>query len=147
MPLILVPPVFGRPFKLLILAAEDSIGSLLAQDSEDGIERAIYYLSRLLNDAETRYTLIEKLCSSLFHACTNLEYYPLSREMLIVCKVDILKYLLNRLVLQGRLMKWAIKLNAFTLKYVPLKAIKGQVLVDFLAQHPYVEVQNPLAEC
>ena len=51
-----------RPLKLYISAAEDSIGSLLAQDSEDGTERAIYYLSRLLNDVETRYTPIEKLC-------------------------------------------------------------------------------------
>ena len=55
------------------------------------------------------------------------------REVLVVCKIDIVKYLLNRLVLQGRLMKWAIKLNAFALKYVPLMAMKGQVLVDFLA--------------
>ena len=44
-------------------------------------------------------------------------------------------------------MKWAIRINAFTLKYVPLKAMKGQVLADFLAQHPFIEVQNPLAEC
>ena len=44
-------------------------------------------------------------------------------------------------------MKWAIKLNAFSLKYVSLKAMKGQELADFLAQHPCVEVQNPLAEC
>ena len=44
-------------------------------------------------------------------------------------------------------MKWAIKLNAFALKYVPLKAMKGQVLADFLAQHPCIEVQNLLAKC
>ena len=44
-------------------------------------------------------------------------------------------------------MKQAIKLNAFVLKYVLLNAIKGQVLADFLAQHPCVEVQNPLTEC
>ena len=55
------------------------------------------------------------------------------REVLVVCKINIVKYLLNRPVLQGRLMKWAIKLNAFALKYVPLKAMKGQVLTDFLA--------------
>ena len=91
---------------------------MLAQDSEDGTERAIYYLSRLLNDAKTRYTPIEKLYLSLFHACTKLKYYLLPREVLVVCKIDIVKYLLNRSVLQGRLMKWAIKLNAFALKYV-----------------------------
>ena len=106
-----------------------------------------YYLSRLLNDAETRYTLIEKLYLSLFHACTKLKYYLLPREVLMVCKIGIVKYLLNRPMLQGRLMKWVIKLSVFALKYIPLKAMKGQVLANFLAQHPCIEVQNPLVEC
>ena len=41
-------------------------------------------------------------------------------------------------------MKWAIKLNAFALKYVPLRAVKGQALLDFLAKHPCVDIQDPL---
>jgi len=48
--------------------------------STDGMERVIYYISRILNDAKTRYTHIEKLCMSLFYACTKLEYYLLPRE-------------------------------------------------------------------
>ena len=85
----------------------------------------MYYLSYLLNDAEIRYTPIEKLCLSLFYACTKLEYYLLPSEVLVMCKIDIVKYLLNWPVLQGRLMKWAIKFNTFILKYVPLRAVKG----------------------
>ena len=49
-------------------------------------------------------------------------------EVLVVCKLDIVKYLLNWPVLQGRLMKWAIKLNVFALKYVPLKAMTRYLL-------------------
>jgi len=41
--------------KLYIAASEYTIGSMLAQQDENGVERAIYYLSRVLNDAETRY--------------------------------------------------------------------------------------------
>ena len=66
------------------------------------------------------------------------------KEVLIICMIDIVKYLLNRLVLQGRLMMWAIKLHAFALKYVLLKAIKGQTLINFLAEHPCVEISDPL---
>ena len=33
------------------------------------------------------------------------------------------------------------------LKYMPLKAMKRQALADFLAQHPWLEIQNPLANC
>ena len=96
----------------------------------------MYYLSHLLNDAVTRYMLIEKLFLSLFHACIKLKYYMLRRQVLIMYKLDIIKYLLNWPAFQGRLMKWAIKLNAFPLKYVPLKVVKGQALADFLAEHP-----------
>jgi hypothetical protein len=34
----------------------------------------VYYLSWIMNDVETRYTPIEKLCLSLFYICTKLEY-------------------------------------------------------------------------
>ena len=43
-------------------------------------------------------------------------------------------------------MKWAIKLNAFALEYVLLKAMKRHMLTNFLAQHSCIEVQNPLAK-
>ena len=101
---------FGRPLKLYMSGIDDSIGSLLAQDAKDGTERVVYYLSHLLNDVETRHTPIEKLCLPLLYACTKLEYYLLPREVLVMCKIDIVKYLLNHPVLQRRLMKWAIKI-------------------------------------
>ncbi|XP_024190475.1 uncharacterized protein LOC112194472 [Rosa chinensis] len=69
-PPVLVPPRAGVPLKLYISTAEASIGSLLAQDNEGGVEHAIFYLSRTLTDCETRYTPMEKLCLTLyFSAC------------------------------------------------------------------------------
>lgn len=43
--------------KLYISASDSTIGSMLAQKDDDGVGMAIYYLSRLLNGAETRYNL------------------------------------------------------------------------------------------
>lgn len=135
LPIVLVPPIPVKPLKLYILAAEESIRCLLAQDVEDRTERYIYYLSRLLHDAKYRYTLIKKLCLSLFHACKKLEYYLLLNEVLVLYNFDIVKYLLSRLALQGHLMKLTIKLNAYSLVYVPLQAMKGKVHADFTTQH------------
>lgn len=56
--------------KLHISASNSIIGNMLAQEDDDNVERDIYYLSRLQNDAETRYILIEKLIfffAFLFH--------------------------------------------------------------------------------
>ncbi|XP_072081078.1 uncharacterized protein [Arachis hypogaea] len=56
------------PLVKLKNASENTIGCKLAQDDENGHERAVYYLSRVLTDIETRYSPIEKLCLSLYHA-------------------------------------------------------------------------------
>ena len=50
---VLTTLVLGRPLKLFISAIDESIGSLLAQDAEDGTEIVMYCLSQLLNNAET----------------------------------------------------------------------------------------------
>ena len=50
-PPILSPPCRNRSMKLYISASDKTLGSMLAQEDENGVERAIYYLSRVLNDA------------------------------------------------------------------------------------------------
>ena len=54
-------------------------------------KKEIYYLSRLLHSVECEYTSMDKLCLSLFHACTKLEYYLLPNEILVLHKFDIVK--------------------------------------------------------
>lgn len=44
-PPVLVPPHPEQLLKLYVAGAEESIGSLLAQDNEEGKEHAVYYLS------------------------------------------------------------------------------------------------------
>lgn len=44
----LMPPIKKKPLRLYNSVAEGSIGSLLAQNNEQGKEQAVYYLSRLL---------------------------------------------------------------------------------------------------
>ena len=68
-----MPSIQGHPLKLYLSAANESIGCLLAQKKSKGHEEAVYYLSRVLNPEETRYTLIVKLCLALDFACTKTE--------------------------------------------------------------------------
>ena len=52
-----------------------SLGVLLAQKNDGGKENALYYLSRMLNGAELKYTPIEKMCLALMFAIKNLKHY------------------------------------------------------------------------
>ena len=61
-----MPPLRGRPLKLYLLVAKESIGCLQAQNNVEGHEKVVYYLSRVLNSTETRYIPIEKLCLTLY---------------------------------------------------------------------------------
>ena len=64
-PPVLIPPQQGKPFRLYLSTDGMVVGSALIQEFE-GKERVIYYLSRRLIDAETRYSAIEKLCLCLY---------------------------------------------------------------------------------
>jgi hypothetical protein len=70
-PSVMKAPMTGIPFRLYITAEDAVIGVVLTQIME-GKEHIIRYLSRCLIDAKTRYSFIEKLCLSLFYACSKL---------------------------------------------------------------------------
>ena len=76
-PPVLKAPRRGVPFRLYVAAEDKIIVAVLTQETEDK-EYVITYISRRLIDAETRYTLTEKLCLSLYYACTKLKHYLLS---------------------------------------------------------------------
>ncbi|XP_058080637.1 uncharacterized protein LOC131228787 [Magnolia sinica] len=42
-------------------------------------------------------------------------------------------------MLSRRLAKWMLLLSEYTITYEPVKAVKGQVVADFLAAHPVTE--------
>ena len=101
----------------------------------EGKERIIFYLSRRLLDPETRYSPIEKLCLCLYFSCNKLRHYLLSAECTVVSKADVIKHMLSIPILNGRMEKWILALSKFNLRYESAKAVKGQVMSDFITQH------------
>ncbi|KAM1895446.1 hypothetical protein ACFX13_044199 [Malus domestica] len=134
-PPVLVPPQRGKPLKLYISASDKSIGSLLAQNNEGGKEQAVYYLSRILTEVETRYSLVERLCLALYFTANKLRHYMLPCHVHIIAKTDVIKYMLSKPMLTGRIGKWILALSEFSFQYVPQRAVKGQAITDFLAEH------------
>ena len=68
-------------------------------------------------------------------AVQKLRHYMQAHIVRVISKADPIKYILSRPVLSGQLAKWVVVLEQYDLIYVPQKAIKGQVLADFLADH------------
>ena len=129
------------PFRLYIAAQDTVIGAVLTQE-DDGKEYIIAYLSRRLLDTKTRYVFIEKLCLSLYYACTKFRHYLLSSTCVVACQADVIKYMLQRPILSGRIGKWAYALIEYDLVYESLHAMRGQVIADFIVDHRIKDEQD-----
>jgi ferredoxin len=102
-------PQPGVPFRLYIAAEDEVIGAILTHETE-GKEHVVTYLSQRLLDAETRYTFIKKLFLCLFYACTKCRCYLLSSHCTVSGQTDVTKYMLQNLIMNGRVDKWAYAL-------------------------------------
>jgi len=116
-PPILSPLLRNIGMKLYIAASDRTIGSMLAQEDENSVERAIYYLSRVLNDAETRYHPSEKLCLCLYFSCTKLKYYIKPFDVYVYSHFNIIKHMLSKPILHSRVGKWPLALREYSLTY------------------------------
>jgi hypothetical protein len=108
-----------NPFKMYIAAQERIIGAILLQE-EDGKEFLVAYVSQRLLDAETRYVFVEKLCLSLYYAFSKFRHYILSSSCIVVCQYDVIKHMLLKPILSGRMGKWTYALVEYDLAYEPL---------------------------
>jgi hypothetical protein len=83
---LVVKALIGRiPFRLYIVAEDAVIRDVLIQMTDD----------KEHIDTEIRYSFIEKLCLSLFYACSKLRHYLLSSTCIVVCQADVLKHMLS----------------------------------------------------
>jgi glycerol-3-phosphate dehydrogenase len=97
---LMTPPVLRAPranhgFRLYVAAQEHVIGAVLTQE-DNAKEFSVAYLSRRLVGAESRYAFVEKLCLSLYYACTKLKRYLLMNHCTIICQHDVLKCMLQK---------------------------------------------------
>nr|KYP74632.1 Retrovirus-related Pol polyprotein from transposon 17.6 [Cajanus cajan] len=135
------PPILTRPnpsnMLLVYLAVSDeAISSVLVQEKE-GTQTPIYFVSRLLQDAETRYQLIEKVALCLVHASRRLRRYFQSHWVVVYIDCPISK-VLGKPELAGRMMAWSVELSQFDITFKPRGPIKAQCLADFVNElHPH----------
>ncbi|KAL0462652.1 UNVERIFIED_CONTAM: hypothetical protein Slati_0152800 [Sesamum latifolium] len=122
----------GEALYLYLSTAPQAVSSVLIRE-EDGKQLPIYYVSKVLNGAEGRYTPIEKMALALVVTARRLLPYFLSH--LIGVKTNTpLKQTLGKPDTSGRLVKWEVELSEYDISYLPKTTIKAQVLADFVSE-------------
>ncbi|XP_023880939.1 uncharacterized protein LOC111993327 [Quercus suber] len=82
-------PVHKKPLLLYLATNSYAIGALIAQEDGGGIVQPVYYISRALKNAETRYRRAERACLAIMYASQRLRYYLLTykwAEAVPLCK-------------------------------------------------------------
>ena len=98
-------------------------------------KKPIYYVSRALADAETRYSKIEQTTLALRSAAQKLFPYFQAHSVVILTDQP-LRNILHKPDLSGRMLQWAIELSEYGIEYQPRLSMKGQVMVDFVVESP-----------
>jgi hypothetical protein len=131
------PPILTRPqpkipLLLYLAVSENAMSSALVQEVE-GEEKPVYFVSKILKGAETRYQKIEKLTLAVVSTARRLRHYFQGHQVIIKTDYPI-KQVLRKSDLAGRMVAWSIELSEYDIVFSPRGSIKSQVLADFVLE-------------
>jgi ribonuclease HI len=144
---ILVPPAVGEALLIYIASTTQVVSAaIVVERQEEGhallVQRPVYFISEVLSETKIRYPQIQKLLYAVILTRQKLRHYFESHPVTVVSSSP-LGEIIQCQEASGRIAKWAVKLMGETISFAPRKAIKSQVLADFVAE--WVDTQLPTA--
>jgi hypothetical protein len=135
---ILTPPQNGKPLYLYVAATTQVVSVvILVERMEEGhalpLQRTVYYISEVLSETKARYPHIQKLHYAVVLTQRKLRHYFEAHPVTVVSPFPLGEILRNPDA-AGRIAKWSVELMGEMLAYAPRKAIKSQILADFVAE-------------
>ena len=133
-PPFLAKPKDGETLFMYLAVSERAVSAVLIREDE-GIQWPVYYVSKALLDAETRYAEIEKVSLALVMAAKKLRPYFQAHPIVVRTGFPIEKALQRGS--STRMTIWSQELSEYGIEFRPRTAIKGQALADFIAEFSY----------
>jgi hypothetical protein len=100
----------------------------------------LYYVSEVLVDVKTHYTQPQKLLYALLITSRKHHHYFQAHKIVVPSSFPLGKIIRNRDA-NSRIVKWSVELGEFYIEFCPWKAIKSQILADFVSE--WTEIQMP----
>jgi hypothetical protein len=142
---ILAYPDFTKPFALLTDASCTGLGAVLAQNI-DGKEHVIAYCSRSLTKAEANYGITDLESLAAVWAISYFRPYLFGQRFTLYTDHQAVKALKSEKDLDGRLARWAIKLQPFQfdVQYKPGKTHTNEDALSRLYENTPVNSVNTI---
>ena len=122
-------------------ACGHGLGAVLVQ-KQDGVERVISYASRLLDKAETNYSVSEQECLALIFAIDRFRSYIWGTKIRVVTDHHALCWLMKKRNLAGRLARWSLQLQDLDIDIVH-RSGRLHSDADVLSRNPVGPPEEP----
>jgi hypothetical protein len=100
---ILVFPDWEKTFHVHVYSSTIELGAILAQPGVRDLDHPIEFSSRKLSESEQNYNTTEREGVSMVYALQKFRHHLLGNHFKMFTKHSALKYLVNKLVLGGRI--------------------------------------------
>ena len=131
---VLKSPDFAKPFVLPVDASDTGVGAMLTQSSDDEIQHPVAYFSKKLNEAQKKYSTIEKETLALILALNHFEVYlsGATDPIKIYTDRNPLNFINKYKTKNQRLMHWKLVLQEWDLQILHVPG-KDNIVPDVLS--------------
>ncbi|CAM9000173.1 unnamed protein product [Rhodiola kirilowii] len=141
------PPNWDLPFELMCDASDYAIGAVLGQRIDKRLH-VVYYVSKVLDNAQMNYTTTEKELLAVVYAFEKFRPYLVGSKTIVYTDHAAITYLMTKKDAKPRLIRWIPLLQEFTIEIKDKKGVKN-VVADHLSRvelHDSKQFSSPIGD-
>ena len=120
---VLASPEVGETLFVYLVVSDVLVSAALFKEDENRKQRPVFFVSKSLADAKTRYNHLEQVTLASGVATKKLRPYFQAHPIVVLTDLP-LRSTIHKPNLSGRMARWAIELSKFGIQYKPRLAKK-----------------------
>ncbi|GBL98096.1 Retrovirus-related Pol polyprotein from transposon 17.6 [Araneus ventricosus] len=129
-------PDFSKPFSVCTDASTFSLGAVLIQEDDSKFQHPVLFASRKLNNAESKYSIVELEAMAIVFALNQFKNYLYGRHFTVYSDQKCLSQILKLKDPSSKIARWILTLQEFDYTVI-YKPGRFNFMADFLSRASY----------